>query len=103
MFEGEWLNDEHEMEKKVVVSDDRPTVLHNRVEELYVPSESHVLADWKSLECSLMPRLRVLAIGSNCAFAGAVELVGRTAWRALRSATVYPSLQSPSSSRTVPL
>ncbi|KAM7453579.1 hypothetical protein BLSTO_05672, partial [Blastocystis sp. subtype 1] len=32
VFEGEWLNDEHEMEKKVVVSDDRPTVLHNRVE-----------------------------------------------------------------------
>ena len=76
VFEGEWLNDEHEMEKKVVVSDDRPTVLHNRVEELFVPSESRVLADWKSLECSLMPRLRVLAIGSNCAFAGAVELVG---------------------------
>ncbi|KAK8822613.1 hypothetical protein WA577_005772 [Blastocystis sp. JDR] len=76
VFEGEWLNDEHEMEKKVVVSDDRPTVLHNRVEELYVPSESRFLADWKSLECSLMPRLRVLAIGSNCAFAGAVELVG---------------------------
>ena len=76
VFEGEWLNDEHEMEKKVVVSDDRPTVLHNRVEELYVPSESRFLADWKSLECSLMPRLRVLAIGRDCAFAGAVELVG---------------------------
>ncbi|KAK8820169.1 hypothetical protein WA577_006236 [Blastocystis sp. JDR] len=76
VFDGEWLNDEHEMEKKVVVSDDRPTVLHNRVEELYVPSESHFLADWKSLECSLMPRLRVLAIGRDCAFAGAVELVG---------------------------
>ena len=76
VFEGEWLNDEHEMEKKVVVSDDRPTVLHNRVEELCVPSESRFLADWKSLECSLMPRLRVLAIGSNCAFAGAVELEG---------------------------
>ena len=76
MFEGEWLNDEHEMEKKVVVSDDRPTVLHNRVEELYVPSEFRFLADWKSLECSLMPRLRVLAIGRDCAFAGAVELVG---------------------------
>ncbi|KAK8831382.1 hypothetical protein WA577_001575 [Blastocystis sp. JDR] len=74
VFEGEWLNDEHEMEKKVVVSDDRPTVLHNRVEELYVPSESRFLADWKSLECSLMPCLRVLAIGGNCAFAGAVEL-----------------------------
>ena len=76
VFEGEWLNDEHEMEKKVVVSDDRPTVLHNRVEKLCVPSEARFLADWKSLECSLMPRLRVLAIGSNCAFAGAVELVG---------------------------
>ncbi|KAK8821391.1 hypothetical protein WA577_006689 [Blastocystis sp. JDR] len=76
VFEGEWLNDEHEMEKKVVVSDDRPTVLHNRVEELCVPSESRFLADWKSLECSLMPCLRVLAIGGNCAFAGAVELVG---------------------------
>ena len=76
VFEGEWLNDEHEMEKKVVVSDDRPTVLHNRVEELCVPSESRFLADWKSLECSLMSRLRVLAIGGNCAFAGAVELVG---------------------------
>ena len=76
VFEGEWLNDEHEMEKKVVVSDDRPTVLHNRVEELCVPSESRFLADWKSLGCSLMPRLRVLAIGGNCAFAGAVELVG---------------------------
>ena len=75
VFEGEWLNDEHEMEKKVVVSDDRPTVLHNRVEELCVPSESRFLADWKSLECSLMPRLRVLAIGGNCAFTGAVELV----------------------------
>ena len=67
VFEGQWLNDEREMEKKVVVSDDRPTVLHNRVEELCVPSESRFLADWKSLECSLMPRLRVLAIGGNCA------------------------------------
>ena len=76
VFEGEWLNDEHEMEKKVVVSDDRQTVLHNRLEELCVPSESRFLADWKSLECSLMPRLRVLAIGGNCAFVGAVELVG---------------------------
>ncbi|KAM7453602.1 hypothetical protein BLSTO_05649 [Blastocystis sp. subtype 1] len=76
VFEGEWLNDEHEMEKKVVVSDDRPTILHNRVEELLVPSESRFLEDWKSLECSLMPRLRVLAIGGNCSFAGAVELVG---------------------------
>ena len=103
VFEGEWLNDEHEMEKKVVVSDDRPTVLHNRVEELYVPSESRFLADWKSLECSLMPRLRVLAIGRDCAFAGAVELVGRAAWRALRSATVSPPHRSPLSLRTVPL
>ncbi|KAK8829207.1 hypothetical protein WA556_005764 [Blastocystis sp. ATCC 50177/Nand II] len=76
VFEGEWLNDEHEMEKKVVVSDDRPTVLHNRVEELYVPSESRFLADWKSLECSLMPRLRVLAIGGNCSFAGASVAIG---------------------------
>ncbi|KAK8829035.1 hypothetical protein WA556_005378 [Blastocystis sp. ATCC 50177/Nand II] len=103
VFEGEWLNDEHEMEKKVVVSDDRPTVLHNRLEELYVQARSRFLADWKSLECSLMPRLRVLAIGRDGRLQGAIELVGADCLESVAIGDSVSIVQSPSSSRIVPL
>ena len=68
VFEGEWLNDDHELETRVVVTkeNEEALVLHNRVEELIVSDECCNGEEWRVLDASLMPHLRSLQVGDNC-------------------------------------
>ena len=73
VFVGEWLNDEHSMEKKVKFSDSG-LLLHEHIEELDV-----VLSDtyeWGTLDLSCFPNLRVFEAGQCLSKVREVRLIG---------------------------
>ena len=64
VFDGEWMNDE-QLSKRVVLSEENQ-LLHNRIEELIVSSNSCNGREWSALSLSLMPKLRLLEVGNDC-------------------------------------
>ena len=75
VFEGEWMNDEH-LSKRVVLNDENQ-LLHNHIEELIVSSKSCNGREWRVLDLSFMPKLRLLEVGDECfKYANEVKLIG---------------------------
>lgn len=68
VFEGEWLNDDHVIEKRVIVTkeNEEKIILHNYVEELIVNDECCNGMEWRVFDASLMPRIRLLQVGDEC-------------------------------------
>ena len=64
IHEGEWVNNRPLLTR--VEMTDKNSVLHNRVEELIVKDKSCNGKEWKSLDLSLLSKLRKLRIGDEC-------------------------------------
>ena len=64
IHEGEWVNN-RPLLTRVEMTDKNP-VLHNRIEELIVKDNSCNGKEWKSLDLSLLSKLRKLRIGDEC-------------------------------------
>ena len=64
IHEGEWVNN-RPLLTRVEMTDKNP-VLHNRVEELIVKDKSCNGKEWKSLDLSLLSKLRKLIVGDEC-------------------------------------
>ena len=76
VFDGEWMNDDHAFEKRVVMNDGTQ-FLHNRIEELIVSDKSCNGGEWSVLDLTCIPHLRLLEVGDKC-FKNVemVELIG---------------------------
>ena len=61
---GEWVNN-RPLSMRVELTDKNP-VLHNRIEELIVKNNSCNGKEWKSLDLSLLSKLRKLTVGDEC-------------------------------------
>ena len=64
IHEGEWVNN-RPLSMRVELTDKNP-VLHNRIEELVVKNNSCNGKEWKSLDLSLLSKLRKLTVGDEC-------------------------------------
>ena len=64
IHKGEWVNN-RPLLTRVELTDKNP-VLHNRIEELIVKDNSCNGKEWKSLDLSLLSRLKKLRIGDEC-------------------------------------
>ena len=64
IHEGEWVNN-RPLLTRVEMTDKNP-VLHNHIEELIVKDKSCNGKEWKSLDLSLLSKLRKLTIGDEC-------------------------------------
>ena len=76
MFDGEWTNDDSQIDQRAVLNEEN-LLLHNRVEELVVSDHGFNGDDWKELDLSYIPSLRVLQVGDECfKYVEEVELIG---------------------------
>lgn len=64
VYDGEWLNDRR-VEKQIDVVKDS-CLLHNHIEDLIVSDQCCKGREWKVLDFSHMPCLRVLCVGNSC-------------------------------------
>ena len=64
IHDGEWVNN-RPLLTRVELTDKNP-VLHNRIEELIVKDHSCNGKEWKSLDLSLLSKLRKLTVGNEC-------------------------------------
>ena len=64
IHDGEWVNN-RPLLTRVELTDKNP-VLHNHIEELIVKNNSCNGKEWKSLDLSLLSRLKKLRIGDEC-------------------------------------
>ena len=64
VFDGEWMNDE-QLSKQVVLNEENQ-LLHNRIEELIVESNSCNGMEWNALDLSFISHLRLLEVGDEC-------------------------------------
>ena len=64
VFDGEWVNDEQM--SKIVVLNEENQLLHSCIEELIVSDYSWNGPEWRILDLSFMPHLRLLDIGIKC-------------------------------------
>ena len=62
---GEWMNDDNEIEKQVVLNGWNH-LLHCFIEELIVNKKSCNGREWSALDLSFMPHLRLLQVGDEC-------------------------------------
>ena len=75
VFEGEWMNDEY-LSKRVVLNEENQ-LLHNHIEELIVSSKSCNGREWRVLDLSFMPKLRLFEVGDECfEYVEEVKLIG---------------------------
>ena len=75
VLEGEWMNDE-QASKRVVLNEEN-LFLHSSIEELIVQDHSCKGREWRVLDLSFIPRLRVLEVGDDCfEFVKVVKLIG---------------------------
>ena len=65
VFEGEWMNDDNQIEKRVVLNEENQ-LLHNHIEELIVENNSCNRKEWTALDLSFMSKLRLLKVGDEC-------------------------------------
>ena len=65
VFDGEWMNDDHKMEKRVVLNEENQ-LLHNHIEELIVSNNSCNGKEWSVLDLSSMSVLQLLEVGDEC-------------------------------------
>ena len=65
MFDGEWMNDDNQIEKRVVLNEENQ-FLHSHVEELIVENNSCNGPEWTALDLSFISHLRLLEVGDGC-------------------------------------
>ena len=65
VFDGEWMNDDNQIEKRVVLNEENQ-VLHSYIEELIVENNSCNGPEWTALDLSFIPSLRLLEVGDEC-------------------------------------
>ena len=69
------MNDEH-VSKRVVLNEENQ-LLHNHIEELIVSSKSCNGREWRVLDLSFMPKLRLFEVGDECfEYVEEVKLIG---------------------------
>ena len=75
VLEGEWMNDDNEIEKQVILNRwnqlfhsrvEENQLLHCFIEELIVNKKSCNGREWSALDLSFMPHLRLLQVGDEC-------------------------------------
>ena len=64
-IDGEWMNDDNMMEKRVVLNIENQ-FLHNHIEDLIVKDYSCKGREWIVLDLSFIPKLRLLQVGNEC-------------------------------------
>ena len=76
VFDGEWMNDDNQIEKRVVLSEENQ-FLHSHIEELIVSNNSCNGPEWTALDLSFMSHLRLLEVGDDCfEYVDEVKLIG---------------------------
>ena len=65
VFDGEWMNDDNMIEKRVVLNEENQ-LLHSHIEELIVESNSCNGREWTALDLSFIPSLRLFEVGDEC-------------------------------------
>ena len=65
MFDGEWVNDDNQIEKRVVLNEENH-LLHSHIEELIVESNSRNGIEWRALDLGFISHLRLLEVGDEC-------------------------------------
>ena len=76
VFEGEWMNDDNQIEKRVVLNEENQ-LLHSNIEELIVENNSCNGPEWSTLDLSFMLNLRLLQVGDDCfEYVDEVKLIG---------------------------
>ena len=76
VFEGEWMNDDNQIEKRVVLNEENQ-LLHNHIEELIVENNSYNGPEWTALDLSFLSHLRMLEVGDECLkYVDEVKLIG---------------------------
>ena len=75
VFDGEWMDDLH-LEKRVVLNEENQ-FLHSHIENLIVEDNSCNGREWRVLDLSFMPNLRLLQVGDDCfKFVKEMKLIG---------------------------
>ena len=76
VFDGEWMNDDNMIEKRVVLNEENQ-LLHSHIEELIVESNSCNGREWTALDLSFIPSLRLFEVGDGCfKYVNEVKLIG---------------------------
>ncbi len=65
VFDGEWMNDDNQIEKRVVLNEENQ-FLHSHIEELIVENNSCNGPEWNALDLSFISHLRLLEVGDKC-------------------------------------
>ena len=75
VFDGEWMNDEQQS-KRVVLNEENQ-LLYSRIEELIVSNNSCSGEEWRLLDLTFIPKLRLLEVGDDCfKYVNEVKLIG---------------------------
>ena len=76
VFDGEWMNDDNMIEKRVVLNEENQ-FLHNHLEELIVENNSCNGREWTALDLGFLSHLRLLEVGDGCfKYVNEVKLIG---------------------------
>ena len=76
VFDGEWMNNETKMARRVILNGEK-LLLHNHIEELVVMENGWKGREWRVLDLSFMPKLRLLEVGDKCfEYVDEVRLIG---------------------------
>ncbi len=65
MLGGEWMNDDNQIEKRVVLNEENQ-FLHSHIEELIVENNSCNGREWAALDLRFISHLRLLEVGVDC-------------------------------------
>ena len=65
VFDGEWMDDDSKIEKRVVLNEETQ-LLPSGIEELIVSSNSCNGREWRVFDLSFMSSLRLLEVGNEC-------------------------------------
>ena len=65
VFDGEWMNDDNQIDKRVVLNEDIQ-FLHSHIEELIVENNSCNRPEWTALDFSFISHLRLFEVGDEC-------------------------------------
>ena len=65
IYEGEWMNDDNQIEKRVVLNEENQ-FLHSHVEELIVSNNSCNGPEWTALDLGFISHLRLFEVGDEC-------------------------------------
>ena len=76
VFDGEWMNDDNQIEKRVVLNEENQ-LLHSHIEELIVENNSCNGPEWTALDLSFISHLRLFEVGDECfEYVDEVKLIG---------------------------